>query len=170
MKGIGGFLLLMLVALLLRSTALSALAARGIVVDVLVFAAVLWSLRHGETAGVIFGFFIGLAADLDAAHWLGRHALIMTALGYVIGRLSHTLVRESFRTQLVLLAAATLVHQLWATAFELQGLASLPYLLQRVVLATAATAPLGALVISFIGRVSDRGPFGHAAHEPGASS
>jgi rod shape-determining protein MreD len=167
MRILGGFLLLLVVALLLRSTALSALAVRGILIDVLVFATVVWSLRHGETAGVTFGFIIGLAADLDAAHWLGRHALIMAALGYVIGRLSHTLVRESFRTQLVLLAAATPVHQLWVTAFELQGLAGVPYLVQRVVLATVATAPLGALVITFIGRASGRGAFGHAAHEPG---
>jgi len=167
MRLIGGFLLLMLVALLLRSTALSALAARGVVLDVVVFATVVWALRHGETAGVTFGFFIGLAADLDAAHWLGRHALIMAALGYVIGRLSHTLVRESFRTQLVLLATATLLHQIWATAFELQGLASWPYLIQRVVLATVVTAPLGALLVTFIGRVSGRGAFGHASHEPG---
>jgi rod shape-determining protein MreD len=131
---------------------------------------VVWSLRHGETAGVTFGFFIGLAADLDAAHWLGRHALIMAALGYVVGRLSHTLVRESFRTQLVLLAAATPVHQLWITVFELQGIAGVPYMLQRVVLATLATAPLGALVITFIGRAGGRGSFGHAAHEPGPSA
>jgi hypothetical protein len=76
-------------------------------------------------------------------------------------------VRESIRTQIVLLAIATLVHQLWATAFELQGLASWPYLLQRVLLATLATAPLGALILTFIDRVSGRGPFGHATHDPG---
>lgn len=170
MRLVGGFLLLMLVALLLRSTALSALAARGVVVDVLVFVTVIWALRHGETAGVVFGFFIGLAADLDAAHWLGRHALVMAALGYVVGRLSHTLVRESFRTQVVLLAAATLVHQLWATAFELQGAASWPYLLQRTVFAIVATAPLGAVLVSLIGRVSGRGFLGHATHESGPSN
>lgn len=169
MRLAGGFLLLIVVALLLRSTALSALAARGVVVDVLVFVTVIWALRHGETAGVTFGFVIGLAADLDAAHWLGRHALAMAALGYVIGRLSHTLVRESFRTQLVLLAAATLAHQIWSTAFELQGAAGWWYLLQRTVLAAAATAPLGAFLVHLMGRVSGPGFLGHAAHESGPS-
>ena len=33
-------------------------------------------------------------ADLDATHWLGRHALVLTLLGYAGGRLSATLVRE----------------------------------------------------------------------------
>jgi rod shape-determining protein MreD len=166
MRAIAGFLLLVIVALLLRSTALSALAARGIVIDVLVFVAVVWALRHGESAGVTFGFVLGLAADLDAAHWLGRHALMLSALGYVVGRLSHTLVRDSFRTQLVLLALATVVHQAWATAFELQGPDNWVYLVQRVGLAAVATAPLGALVLSFIGRLSGRGFF-HAGHDPG---
>jgi rod shape-determining protein MreD len=169
MRLVTGFILLMVVALLLRSTALSALAARGVVIDVMVFVAVIWALRHGETAGVTFGFFLGLAADLDSAHWLGRHALVMAVLGYAVGRLSHTLVRESARTQLVLLAIATLVHQLWVTAFELQGAASWPYLLQRVLLATVATAPIGALLLSIMRRVSGRGLFG-ATHDPGPTA
>src|SRR5213592_2800588 len=85
--------------LLLRSTALTALASRGVVLDVLAFATVVWALRSGEAWGTSFGFALGLAADLDAAHWLGRHALVLALLGYVIGRGSHSLVRESSRTQ-----------------------------------------------------------------------
>ncbi len=170
MKALGGFILLIAVALLLRSTALSALAARGVVIDVLVFVTMVWALRYGESAGVTFGFFIGLAADLDAAHWLGRHALVLALLGYVIGRLSHTLVRESVRTQLVLIAVATLVHQVWATAFELQGLAGWPYLLQRVLLAMLATAPLGAFLLTLVGRVSGRGLFADATHDTGPTA
>src|SRR5262245_29830220 len=99
------------IALLLRSTALSALAARGIVVDVLAFATAMWALRNGETWGSTFGFVLGLGADLDAAHWPGRHALLLALLGYAVGRLSRTLVRDSARTQFVLLLVATLAHQ-----------------------------------------------------------
>ena len=51
--GVIGFLLLVGGALLLRSTALSVLAMRGVVLDVLVFVTVVWSLRHGEEAGDI---------------------------------------------------------------------------------------------------------------------
>ena len=166
MRLLAGFVLLMAVALLLRSTALSALAARGVVIDVLVFVTVVWALRHGESAGTTFGFIIGLAADLDAAHWLGRHALVLSALGYVVGRLSHTLVRDSFRTQLVLLAVTAVVHQTWVTAFEIQWPAGWPYLLQRVGLAAVATAPIGAVVLWFIGRLGGEGLFGHAGHDP----
>src|SRR5262249_59201365 len=106
------------VALLLRSTILAGLAARGVVIDVLVLATVTWSLRQRDAWGATFGFVLGLAADLDASHWLGRHALALTLLGYGVGRLSNTLVRDSPLTQLVLIAVATALHQVWVTAFD----------------------------------------------------
>src|SRR5207344_2718980 len=121
MKVVGIFALTALVTLVMRSTILAGLAARGIVVDVLVLATVAWSLRQRESWGATFGFVLGLAADLDAAHWVGRHALALTLLGYGVGRLSNTLVRDSPLTQLVLLVAATALHQLWASAFDASG-------------------------------------------------
>ena len=167
MRMLMGLLALVGVALLLRSTALSVLAARGVVLDVLAFVTVLWALRHGETWGTTFGFVLGLAADLDAAHWLGRHALVLALLGYAVGRLSHTLVRDSARTQLVLLALATLIHETWVLSFELGGLIAWPYLLGRIVLATLATAPIGTLLLT-ITRWGTGGPLlGHADVQPG---
>lgn len=148
MRPLGMFLLVALVALLLRSTLLASLAARGIVIDALVLATVTWSLRQKEGWGATFGFVLGLAADLDASHWLGRHALVLTLLGYGVGRLSNTLVKDSPLTQLVLIAAATAIHQLWATAFDVSGgVAGLPWLAGRVLLATVTTAPIGVLLL-----------------------
>lgn len=163
MRGLGAMLGLMAVALLMRSTALSALAARGIVLDVLAFATVVWALRHGESWGASFGFLVGLAADLDAAHWLGRHALILALLGYGVGRLGHTLVRDRASTQCVLLLLATLAHQAWSVAFELSGLAGWPYLLQRLSLAAVATAPVGTLLLALMRRATGHPLFGHAS-------
>ncbi|OGF16353.1 MAG: rod shape-determining protein MreD [Candidatus Eisenbacteria bacterium RBG_16_71_46] len=170
MRGVAALLVAVVVALLLRSTALSALAARGVVLDVLAFATVLWALRYGETWGSSLGFALGLAADLDAAHWLGRHALVLTLIGYAVGRLSHTLVRESSRTHLALFAIATLVHQLWSAAFDIGGIAGVPYLLQRVVLAVVATAPLGTLLVALLRRVGGQPLFSHASIESGPTS
>ena len=170
MRPLGALLVLVGVALLLRSTALSALAARGVVVDVLAFATAMWALRYGESWGATFGFVLGLAADLDAAHWMGRHALLLALMGYAVGRLSRTLVRDSARTQLVLLAIATLAHQVWSAAFELDRLESWPYLLQRVLVAALLTAPLGTLLLSLLRRASGQPLFGHAVLESGSSS
>lgn len=167
MKGLVALLAFVFVALLLRSTALSALASRGVVFDVLAFAVVVWSLRTGESWGASLGFALGLAADLDAAHWLGRHALVLTLLGYSIGRLSRTLVRESMRTQLVMIASATAVHQLWVMLFELGGLAGWAYLFQRVGLAILVTAPVGTALLAVVRQVTGQPLFGHAHLQPG---
>lgn len=164
MRIAGGFVLAALVVLLLRSTALSSLAARGMVLDVLAFGTVVWALRYGAGPGTTFGFLIGLAADLDAAHWIGRHALALSLLGYGIGRLSRTLVRESARTQFVLFAVVTALHQAWTTVFEMGvGLAGLPYGLGRIGLATLATACAGTLFLMLVRRVLGAPIFGNAS-------
>ena len=171
MRSLGTFVSAMVVVLLLRSTALSPFAARGIVLDALAFATVFWALRHGAVWGASFGFAIGLAADLDATHWMGRHALVLSLVGYAIGRLARTLVRESGRTQLVLIALATIVHQAWVVPFELGGLEGVasawPYLLRRVFIGALATAPAGALVLLVARRISGRSVFGHELVHPG---
>lgn len=169
MRAVGGLLLIVVLALLLRSTALTALAARGIVLDVLVFATVVWGLRHGETWGASFGFVLGLAADLDAAHWLGRHAMVLSLIGYGVGRGSRTLVRDSARTQAVLLLITTVFHQVWVGIFEFGGLAAWPYLLQRVLLAALVTTPVGTLLMALARRISGRSLFTNASIETGST-
>ena len=123
MRVLGALLVLAVVALLIRSTALSVLAARGVILDVLAFVTVVWALRWGESWGSTLGFVLGLAADLDAAHWLGRHALLLALVGYAVGRLGRALVRDNPLTQLLLLFAVTVTHQAWALVFELGQLA-----------------------------------------------
>lgn len=163
MRPLFGFFWLAAVVMLLRSTVLSSLATHGILLDVLAFATVVWALKYGDAWGATLGFLLGLAADLDAAHWLGRHALGLTLLGYAVGRLSNTLVRESARTQFVMLASATALHQLWSAAFEWTGgLAAIPFLLTRVVVATLVTAPVGTLLLMGLRRLTGRPLFGHA--------
>jgi rod shape-determining protein MreD len=155
--------LLLVVALLLRSTALSSLAARGVVLDVLAFSAVVWALRYGESSGATFGFLLGLAADLDAAHWMGRHTLALALIGYAVGRLNQTLMRDRAATHLILIVAATVIHQIWTLSFELGGISSLPFMLARVGLAAACTGPLGTVLLALVQRVSGRPIFGDVA-------
>ena len=165
MRGFTAFLTFAAAVLLLRSTALTALAAHGIVVDVLAFASVCWGLGGRERWGATFGFAIGLAADLDAAHWLGRHAMALTLVGYGVGRLSPTLVRDSARTHLVLFTLATLLHQGWVAAFEVGSTGAWPYVVQRTLLAVAATAPLGTLLLAIVRRTSRGSVFRDARDE-----
>jgi rod shape-determining protein MreD len=166
-RTIGTLLVFVVVALLLRSTAMTALSARGIVIDVLAFATVVWALRFGPTWGTSFGFALGLAADLDSVHRMGRHALILCLVGYGVGRIHATVVRDSARTQAVLVFLGTLVHQVWVMAFEVGGPAGWPYLLRHVVLAVLVTTPVGTLLLALVRRVSGPTLFGHASLQPG---
>jgi rod shape-determining protein MreD len=162
-------LVVMVVTLLLRSTALTALAARGVVLDVLACATVLWAMSTRETWGATFGFILGLAADLDAAHWMGRHALALSLIGYGVGRLSHSLVRNSARTQAALLAFATLLHQTWVASFELGGFGAWPFLAERVALAVVATAAFGTLLVGALRRLNGQPLFRHGTLQPDAA-
>ncbi len=170
MRALASLLTLAFVALLLRSTALSTLAARGVVLDVLAFVTVLWALRHGESWGSTFGLVLGLFADLDAAHWLGRHALALALVGYVAGRLRRTVVRDSARTQLVLFFLATLAHQAWVAMFESRGLAAVPLLAGRIALAAAVSAIAGTALLGLVRQLGGQPLFGHAAAGPRPSA
>ena len=165
MRAFVGLLALAGVVLLVRSTALSVLAARGVMVDVMALVTVVWALRWGESHGSTFGFVLGLAADLDAAHWLGRHALVLALAGYGVGRLSRALVRDNPATQFLLILAATLAHQTWALAFELGGIASWRFLLEHVVVSGLVTAPLGVLLLALFKAGSGKSLFNLAAVE-----
>jgi len=165
MRVFAGLLLLACAALLMRSTAFSVLAARGVIVDVLAFVTVVWALRWGENRGSTFGFILGVAADLDAAHWLGRHALALALVGYGVGRLSRALVRGNPATQFMLLFAATLAHQAWALVFELGGVAGWRFLLGHMVVSGLVTALLGVLVLALVSLGSGRSLFSRAAIE-----
>jgi len=162
MKQIGALLTVVVVTLLLRSTALSALAARGVVLDVLAFAVTIWALRNVETWGSTCGFFLGLAADFDAAHWLGRHALALALMGYAVGRLGRTLVRDSARTQLVVLFICTLLHQAWCAAFSFGGAEGAVVTGMRILISAAVTAPAGTLILGVVRRVTGHPLFSHA--------
>lgn len=170
MRHVAGLLVLAMIAMLLRSTALSTLAARGVVIDVLALATAIWALSNGETLGSTFGFVLGLGADLDAAHWLGRHALALALMGYAVGRLGRTLVRDSARTQFVVLFTCTLIHQIWSAAFEFGGSPAVPYVVVRILLAAAITAPIGTMLLGIVRRMTGRPLFGHAVLDAGSSN
>jgi rod shape-determining protein MreD len=151
------FGLLLLLVLLVRSTVLAWLALHGVWLDVGAMATVLWALRQGVAWGSTFGFLLGLALDLDAGGWLGRHALALAVLGHGVGLLSGTLVRDSWRTQFALLLIATLLHQLLALAIQLMGSQTQwSYWAPRVALAAATTSAAGVGLLALVRQLRGR--------------
>jgi rod shape-determining protein MreD len=147
----------LIVTLLLRTTWLPWLGHHGLWLDAVALATVLWALRQGPAWGATFGFLLGLAADLDAGFQLGRHALSLTLLGWGAGVLSTTLVRDSWRTQLALAGAATLLHQAFALALEPgEGPASAWLWGQRVALSALLTAVAAVVLLGLLRLVVGR--------------
>lgn len=157
MKVLRTLIVVALAVLVLRSTWLAGLAVRGLWLDVAALATVLWSLRERESWGATFGFLMGLACDLDAGRWLGRQALALSLLGYSVGRLSGTLVRDSVRTQFSLLSVVTLLHQAYALSFEL-GASWLSdwFWVRQVMVTTLVTSLVGVALLGFLRRLRGR--------------
>ena len=92
-------------------------------------------------------------------------------LGYITGRLSRTLVRESARTQFVMLLLATCAHQLWTVPFELGSSPGIVggwlYLLQRALVGGVASAAAGTALLAVARGITGRPLFGHASIQSG---
>jgi len=157
MRILRALVLVAVAVLVMRSTWLAGLAVRGVWVDAAALATVLWSLRERESWGATFGFLMGLASDLDAGHMLGRQALALSVLGWSVGRLSGTLVRDSFRTQFSLLSVVTLVHQAYTLSFEMgPGWISQWFWVRQVMVTTLVTSLAGVLLLGIFRQLRGR--------------
>jgi len=83
-------------------------------------------------------------------------------MGYAVGRLGRTLVRDSARTQLVVLFICTLLHQAWCAAFSFGGAEGAVVTGMRILISAAVTAPAGTLILGVVRRVTGHPLFSHA--------
>lgn len=78
-----GLMSFLLIAL--QSTLVNYLALGGIAPDLLLIWVVIIALREGQLKGTIWGFAIGLVADLVSGGFLGLSALTKTIGGFIAG-------------------------------------------------------------------------------------
>lgn len=78
---------LVVVALVVQVTVLARLQLPGAVPDLLLLTVVALALVYGHTSGALIGFGAGLLADLapPADHAVGRYALVLCVIGYLVG-------------------------------------------------------------------------------------
>lgn len=106
---------LILLAVLVDAVVLGPLTLPGSPPDVLVLVVAALALVVGPTTGAFIGFFAGLAADVlpPADHLVGRYALVLCLVGYLIG-LFRDEARDSVFISLIAVAvaagAATLLY------------------------------------------------------------
>jgi len=102
-----GFLLVL--GLVLQTTAFNYLAVAGVKPDLLLIIVVLYGLLYGKKAGIL-GFIYGLVEDLLVGRFIGFNALTKGLMGLLIGYLEPKLFKDHILVPVVVLLLGTFVH------------------------------------------------------------
>jgi rod shape-determining protein MreD len=144
-------------AALLQVTVLTSLDVAGGAPDLLLVTLVAVAVLGGPVTGAAAGFFGGFVADLATLETLGLSSLLLTVVGYWMGRYGETGARESRRVPFVATVGATLVYWFGSMALhfvlggQVSGLEGLvhglpPTLLFNLLLAAPVFAVCGRLL------------------------
>lgn len=135
---------LVFVAGVLQAAVFASAGVFGATPDVLLVTLLAIALRRGAVAGAVAGFLGGLLLDVATLESLGVTSLLLTVVGYWIGRFGETAARD--RTY------APVLSVLAATVFVALGGYMLHYMLGADVLAARAlgTSLLAALGLNLI--------------------
>jgi rod shape-determining protein MreD len=109
--------LLLVLAVLLQSTLLGAIAINTVKPDLALIILVFVSLRRGSMVGQVSGFLSGILEDFMSAgpfgfYPLGFHALMRAVIGFVFGVFSGKVFVDPFLMPMILTAVATLLKGL----------------------------------------------------------
>lgn len=144
-----------LTAVLLQSAVLGRLPLPGPAPDLLVVVVVAFALVEGALSGMVTGFVLGVLADLQADHEVGRVALAYVTVGYLVGLLRDDGTRTPLLPFLAVAAGSAATTVLFAVegvllgdprvtaATTLEALGAVPY---AVVLTPFVVPAVGALV------------------------
>lgn len=105
---LGRFLVFVLLCLVAAMMLEEPLRLGGAAPDFTVIALVYGAIRWGALRGAVLGFGLGLYLDTLVLFQFGLHALGMTAIGYILGKLRETLYLTTTGVDLSLLAGAKL--------------------------------------------------------------
>lgn len=110
---------LLVLAVALQAVLVSRFTLLGVTVDLFVILTVLVGLTRGSLMGAVFGFLVGLVADVVFFDPIGLHALIYLGAGYAVGRYAEWLPPFSAWVVVVATAAAALGAQFIYAVFQL---------------------------------------------------
>ena len=135
---------LVFVAGVLQATVFGSAGVFGATPDLLLVTLLAIALRRGAVAGALAGFLGGLLLDVATLESLGVTSLLLTLVGYWIGRFGETTARDR--------AYAPVISVVAATVFVAVGGYMLHYMLGADVLAARAlgTALLAALGLNLV--------------------
>jgi rod shape-determining protein MreD len=136
---------ILLTALLLHLTILGRFRILGSVPDLVLLCVVFFGLFLGRGPGLETGLVSGMIEDLFALDYFGINMVVMGATGLVAGSLNTSFVRESKRTQAIIVFACSLfsmwLHFSLASAFSGSvGFGAYEYLRSSALMTAAYTS------------------------------
>jgi rod shape-determining protein MreD len=143
---------LLFVAAVAQVSVFSQVHVFGAVPDVLLVTLVAVALLRGSVAGAVGGFCAGLVVDTASLGTLGLTSLVLTLVGYWVGRYGETTGRDRAHAPFLSVAVVTVLYQfgLLVVHFVLgesaPGGAVVRSLVPAIVLNLILTAPIYALV------------------------
>ncbi|HUP01267.1 MAG TPA: rod shape-determining protein MreD [Gemmatimonadota bacterium] len=117
----GRFLLFLVACLAAAMLLEDPLSLGGAAPDFTVIALVYGAIRWGALRGAVLGFGLGIFLDTLVLFQFGLHALGMTAIGYVLGKLRETVYLTTGGVDLPLLAGAKLALDVLVLAVAAGG-------------------------------------------------
>lgn len=99
-------------ALVLEGTGLNFLRVANVKPDLLLILTVCHAFLRGPREGVVLGMLSGLAQDLYTGYYIGLNAVSKGAVGWAVGMTEGKLYRESPYLAVVVVALATILHEL----------------------------------------------------------
>ena len=152
---------LLFVAAVAQVSIFSQLHVFGAVPDLLLVSLVAVALLRGSVVGAVGGFFAGLLVDTATLGILGLTSLVLTLVGYWIGRYGETTGRDRAHAPFLSIAVVTVLYEIgllvvhFVLGESAPGGAVMRSLVPAIVLNLILTAPLYALVRRLL-RPADR--------------
>ncbi|HIJ73078.1 MAG TPA: rod shape-determining protein MreD [Candidatus Hydrogenedentes bacterium] len=161
------WLILVVIAALIQTTWLKAIAIRGVEPNLILVLVVYFAIASGEERGMFTGVLGGAFQDVSGASILGHHVVCLVLVGYGVGRLTTRLITEHPAVKVAVVFTAALTNGLLYTFIEyVQSPGSNPIskILAGVIHATFYTALLSPVVFLLVYLVEQR--LGRAKPKP----
>lgn len=102
--------ILILLNYVLQSTILVRFSILGVTLDTAIILIVSYGILRGDVEGAIFGFFVGLTHDFFGSPFIGLHAMLGMAVGFVAGKPFKDYFKDNYLLPLAMVVVATIAY------------------------------------------------------------
>lgn len=108
----------------------------GIVPNLILMVTSIYGFMHGEKAGIITGFLLGIIYDISFGDVIGLHAIILTYIGFLNGQFYGIFYPEDIKLPIILTVSSDFTYGIlcYIFTFLLRGRLNIGYYLLHVIL------------------------------------